>query len=177
MLNPEPARTAFSVMEFNFLERIMNLKFITAGLAAFFLVACEAKEPPATEPESMTQTTDPLTGTSWWVEDIDGGGVIDRSKATVEFVEPGRVAGNSSCNRYMGGYEREGEALTFGNLAGTMMACPEPLMAQEQRFHQAMGQVSGWRIDPATDLLHLLNDAGGSVIRASRMATEDTAED
>jgi heat shock protein HslJ len=127
------------------------------------------------ETEAMTQETDPLTGTNWQVEDIDGGGVIDRSPATVQFPEPGRVAGNSSCNRYMGGYEREGESLTFGALAGTMMACPEALMNQERRFYEAMEQVTGWRIDPQTDLLHLLNEAGETIIRASRMPAEDPA--
>jgi heat shock protein HslJ len=127
------------------------------------------------ETETMTQASDPLTGTSWQVEDIDGGGVIDGSKATVQFPEPGRVAGNSRCNRYMGGYERDGESLSFGNLAGTMMACPEPLMAEEQRFYQAMSQVSAWRIDPQTELLHLVNEAGDTVIRASRLSEEGGA--
>lgn len=112
---------------------------------------------------------DPLTGTSWWVEDIGGGGVVDRSRSTVEFFQAGRVAGNSGCNRYSGGYERNGEALSFGMLAGTMMACPEALMNQERRFYDAMSQVTAWRIDPRTDLLHLLDAAGETVIRASRL--------
>lgn len=153
----------------------MNLKLIVALCVACFLAACDMKEKTSTETDTMTQTTDSLTGTNWRVEDIDGGGVIDRSPATVQFPEPGRVAGNSSCNRYMGGYEQDGASLTFGNLAGTMMACPEPLMAQEQRFYQAMNQVTGWRIDPQTDLLHLVNEAGDTMVRASRMAAEDAA--
>ena len=117
----------------------------------------------------MTNQDDPLTGTSWWVEDIGGAGVVDRSRSTVEFFEPGKVAGNSGCNRYTGGYERDGDVLKFGNLAGTMMACPDALMDQERRFHQAMAQVSSWRIDPQTDLLHLLDAGGETMIRASRL--------
>jgi heat shock protein HslJ len=165
----------------------MNLKLPVALCVTGLLVACGPSEStdPAnpdgsasaakSETETMTQTTDSLTGTRWQVEDIAGGGVIDRSPATVEFPEPGRVAGNASCNRYMGGYEQDGEKLAFGNLAGTLMACPEPLMAQEQRFHQAMGQVTGWRLDGQTDLLHLVNEAGETMIRASRMPAEDSA--
>ncbi len=168
----------------------MNLKFFGALCVTGLLVACgqsESTDPidPAgsassassasSETETMTETRDSLTGTRWQVEDIAGEGVIDRSPATVEFPEPGRVAGNASCNRYMGGYEQDGATLTFGNLAGTMMACPEPLMAQEQRFHQAMGQVTGWRVDAQTDLLHLVNDAGDTMIRASRAPAEDSA--
>lgn len=109
---------------------------------------------------------DPLAGTHWWVEDISQGGVIDNSHTTIYFVEAGRVAGDSGCNRYMGGYTRDGEALSFGNLAGTMMACPEALMNQERRFHEAMGQVTAWRIDGETGLLHLLDEQGETVIRA-----------
>jgi heat shock protein HslJ len=152
----------------------MNLKTIAALFTALLITACEPGDPTTTESETMTQNTDPLTGTSWSVDEIDGEGVIDRSQATVEFPEPGRVAGNASCNRYMGGYERDGESLTFGNLAGTLMACPEALMNQERRFHQAMGQVTGWRIDPATELLHLVNEADDTMIRASRMPAEDS---
>lgn len=153
----------------------MKVKTISIGVALSLLVACDAKPPASTETATMTQENDPLTGTSWQVEDIAGGGVIDGSKATVQFPEPGRVAGNASCNRYMGGYERDDASLTFGNLAGTMMACPEPLMAEEQRFHQAMGQVTGWRIDPQTDRLHLVDEAGDTMVRASRLPAEDAS--
>ncbi|MEE4175674.1 MAG: META domain-containing protein [Xanthomonadales bacterium] len=166
----------------------MNLKTVMALCLTGLLTACGPSEPaPSSEPaeaaapepstsmetEPMTQDTDPLTGTSWQVEDIAGGGVIDRSPATVVFPEPGRVAGNSSCNRYMGGYEREGDALTFGNLAGTMMACPEALMDQERRFYEAMDRVTGWRIDASTGLLHLVDGSGETVIRASEKAPEE----
>ena len=33
-----------------------------------------------------------LTGTGWWVEDIDGKGVIDMSHTTLQFMEQGGVA-------------------------------------------------------------------------------------
>lgn len=155
----------------------MKLKILLASLLGLLLVACGDSGPTSLESESMTEHTDPLTGTSWWVEDISGGGVIDRTRATVEFIEPGRVAGNSSCNRYMGGYERNGESLSFGEMAGTKMACPEALMNQEQRFHEAMARVAGWRIDPQTDLLHLLDENGESVVRASRLPAEESADD
>ncbi len=115
---------------------------------------------------------DPLAGTAWWVEDIQGGGVIDNAHTTVEFAEDGRVGGDGGCNRYMGSYERDGDALSFGRLAGTLKACPPALMNQERRFHGAMEQVRGWRIDPRTGLLHLLDEAGDTVIRAARVREE-----
>jgi heat shock protein HslJ len=157
------------------LEPIMNLRLIAALFTALLSAACVPGDPTTTETEDMTPDSDLLTGTSWQVEDIDGGGVIDGSPATVQFPEPGRVAGNSSCNRYMGGYERDGQSLSFGALAGTMMACPDSLMNQERHFYEAMEQVTGWRIDPQTDLLHLVNEAGDTIIRASRLPAEDPA--
>jgi heat shock protein HslJ len=47
-----------------------------------------------------------------------------------------------------------------------MMACPPALAEQEQRFHAALAQVRGWRI--ANGLLHLTDEAGTTVIRASQ---------
>ena len=41
-------------------------------------------------------------GTSWVLEDLAGAGVMDYVRATLEFPEPGRVAGNGSCNRFFG---------------------------------------------------------------------------
>ncbi len=122
-----------------------------------------------TETGAVSASTDPLTGTRWLVEDISGAGVIDRARTTVEFVEPGRVAGRGGCNRYMGGYELDGESLDFAPLASTMMACPEALMNQEQRFFETMEQVQAWRIDARTGLLHLLDAADETVVRASRI--------
>jgi copper homeostasis protein (lipoprotein) len=39
--------------------------------------------------------------------------------------EEGRVAGTGGCNRLSGGYEIEGDSITFGLMASTMMACPD----------------------------------------------------
>jgi heat shock protein HslJ len=44
----------------------------------------------------------------------------------------------------MGQYTLQGDdALSFGPLAGTLMACPEPVMAQATRYTEAMAAVSG----------------------------------
>ena len=73
-----------------------------------------------------------------------GGGVIDNSHTTVQFVEPGRVAGDTGCNRYMGSIvngRMPGE-LSFGPLAGTMMACPEEIMETEKRYMDLLSRVT-----------------------------------
>lgn len=89
---------------------------------------------------------DLLTGDEWKIESINGEAVIDNSRASLQFDSNGRVAGNSSCNRYTGGYTLTGENLRFGQLAGTMMACTPELMAQEQLFFKVMSAVQGFDI-------------------------------
>lgn len=109
-----------------------------------------------------------LQGTSWWVEDIAGKGVIDMSHTTIEFTEDGRVAGDTGCNRYFGSYEIVGQTIEFGPLAGTRKACAESLMNQEMAFYQAMEKVSQWEI-AETGLLHLRDGEATGLIRASKV--------
>lgn len=56
-----------------------------------------------------------------------------------------KVSGQSACNRYFGSYQQEGEALSFGKLASTMMACPEDQMKMEQQFLSSMEAVGSFR--------------------------------
>jgi heat shock protein HslJ len=46
----------------------------------------------------------------------------------------------------LGGYTLKGDAISFGQLAGTMMACVGEGMELEQAFLAALGQVAKWKI-------------------------------
>ena len=106
------------------------------------------------------EAIDLLAGREWVVEDLDGGGIIDRSRITIEF-EPdtGRVFGRGSCNRYNAGFSLTGEGISFSGAAATMMACPEALMDQEQKFFRILAGVNRFDID-ATGALRLSGTAG-----------------
>lgn len=108
-----------------------------------------------------------LDGTAWWVEDIDGGGVIDNSHTTIEFAAAGQVSGDTGCNRYFGPVEIGAGKISIGPLAGTRKACVTALMDQEMRFFLAMEKVSHWEI-AGTGLLHLRDGAGETRLRAFR---------
>ena len=108
-----------------------------------------------------------LAGTSWWVEDIGGKGVIDMSHTTIEFTDDGRVVGDTGCNRYFGGIEISATEITVGALAGTRKACARSLMDQEMSFYQAMENVTQWEI-AETGLLNLRDAEGKSQVRASK---------
>ena len=43
-----------------------------------------------------------IEGIVWRAEDIGGGGIIDRSRATLTFGADGRISGSASCNHYSG---------------------------------------------------------------------------
>jgi heat shock protein HslJ len=81
-------------------------------------------------------------------------------EAHLQFDTNGRVAGSDGCNRVMGPYTLEGDALRFGELAGTRMACPGT-EAVERAFHEAVKATARWRMDG--DRLELL-DAAGAVV-------------
>lgn len=109
-----------------------------------------------------------LIGSAWLAEDIGGRGVIDDARSTLEFVEAGRVAGAGACNRYMGPLSFDGDGVTFGNLASTMMACPDALMDQERRLFDALARTD--RLELADDGLTLLAFSDGEpVARFSRI--------
>jgi heat shock protein HslJ len=82
---------------------------------------------------------------SWVLADLNGGGA-PAAEVTLMF-DPGdqgtsRVAGKSGCNRFTGGWKQDGQSVTFGPLASTMMACPPPIMEVEQRFLKTLEAVS-----------------------------------
>ena len=81
-----------------------------------------------------------LWGTSWRLEDLAGAGAIDEAQATLEFPENGRVSGNGSCNQFDGTVTITDDAIAFGPLATTKMACDESVMNQESRFLAALNE-------------------------------------
>ncbi len=105
-------------------------------------------------------------GGLWIVEDIAGRGVVDRLQTTLTLDGQGRAYGSGGCNRFTGGYTLDGAALRFGAMASTNMACVPAAMDQEARFHRALAEVAGWRMDGG--ILHLTNAGGAPVLRLAR---------
>lgn len=102
---------------------------------------------------------------SWLAEDIEGGGVIDNAQTTLEIGRDGRAGGHGGCNSYGGEVTIDGDRISFGRMAATMMACAEAVMNQEGKFHDALGRVVSFRIDPDQRKLLLLDEDGKTLIR------------
>ncbi|HWK73203.1 MAG TPA: META domain-containing protein [Povalibacter sp.] len=70
-----------------------------------------------------------------------------------------RVSGHGGCNRLIGGYQSNGDQLTFTQMALTRMACPD--VNFEEAFVKALESTRHWKISGA----HLeLSDATGKVV-------------
>jgi heat shock protein HslJ len=93
-------------------------------------------EPVAGSGPTGRLSPDTLAGTEWVLRawDVDDAAPAD-PEVTLAYAD-GRLAGTSGCNRYFAPVtagELPGD-LSLGPAAGTMMACPEPQGAVEQRF-------------------------------------------
>ena len=104
-----------------------------------------------------------LRGPEWIVEDLDRGGVIDRSRATCAFGAHGRVSGRASCNDYTGRWTLDGESLRIAEIASSARACAPALMNQEARFLERLRTVRRFELAPDGALV-LRDDGAGRVL-------------
>jgi heat shock protein HslJ len=108
----------------------------------------------------------PLEDTSWGlVSFADGDGqtveVPDGVTATALFSD-GSVSGSGGCNRFSGPYELDGDALSVGPVASTLMACIGPQSEVEQAYFLALDATAAFRTDASS--LTLLDEAGDALL-------------
>lgn len=130
--------------------------------------AVSATEPVA-EPPGQQPTK--LEGRGWQLvgyQSANGLVEIAANAGVTPFrFEDGQVSGRAGCNQFSGSYTLDGDRLVIGaGMASTMMACPEPLMQQEQAVFAAFEAVTTAR--QGGERLELLDDTGATrlVLRA-----------
>jgi heat shock protein HslJ len=107
----------------------------------FFAGCCRVVGGSAAADEAATGVA-PLHGRTWRLESLpgkDGKALGAAGQPLTMRFEQNRVSGFSGCNRFTGSYSVDGDVLTLSQLAGTMMACPEPAMALESALRAALG--------------------------------------
>lgn len=119
---------------------------------------------PVSQPAAVTAPVG-----RWLAEDIRGGGVIDRLQTVIEIAADGTITGSGGCNRIRGKATMAGEAISFGPMVSTKMACSPAAMNQEQKFLTALRDVRSWRIDPVRRKLSLLGANGAAVVILAQM--------
>ena len=146
--------------------QLLRLMVFPALLALAACAPGPAAEEARPAPPAPPAAADGLLGQAWQLFEIDGGAPVAGSAPSLQFAD-GRLSGSSGCNRFMGGYALgpEGGSIRTEQMASTMMACPEPLMRQEERFLAVLGHVARYRIEAG--VLTLETASGGS-IRARR---------
>jgi heat shock protein HslJ/membrane-bound inhibitor of C-type lysozyme len=103
----------------------------------------------------------------WVATEIAGAPLAEGVEVTLAFDTAGaRISGTSACNRYFAGFALTGEGLSFDPAAGTMMACPDDLMAVERAFLDLLPTVSRFDVTEAGDLVLYAGDA--AVLSARR---------
>jgi heat shock protein HslJ len=135
----------------------MNKKSLFAWLALgmLLLAAC------------ASGGADPLANTQWELVSMGAPGaeapVIAGSQVTLAFEADGRAGGESGCNTYGGNYRVDGDAITFDEVASTLMACADQaVMDQEQRFFLALQNAGTFEL--SGDNLAIQSADGQSVL-------------
>jgi len=109
--------------------------------------------------EGDAVTLDAIIGPTWTLTAINGKKVAKEATASLTLGSGGKVAGNTSVNRFSGKVEIANDKISFGPLATTRRAGPPALMAQEAMFLKAMSEVVAMKL-AANGTLALVNDKG-----------------
>jgi heat shock protein HslJ len=106
-----------------------------------FLAGCCRVAKALAEPPVAAHAPSAIEGPIWRLTRLPGTEervlASARRGVTLGF-EAGRVDGFSGCNQLMGSYTIDHDRISFGPLAGSMMACPEPEMALEAAVRNAL---------------------------------------
>ena len=110
-----------------------------------------------------TQDPAALEGESWILTQmLTAGGQTEIVDVGVSTSFDGTtVSGNSGCNSYNASYEASGDQISFGPIAGTKMACPEPDGSTEARFLQLLEGVASYEVSGRA---MSMNDADGTPV-------------
>lgn len=109
---------------------------------------------------------EPVENTYWKLTQLNGTAFVaaerQREPHFILHPESGQVTGSGGCNGITGTYKLNGDRLSFGPLAGTMMSCHGGMEA-ERNFLATLQK--GGRARIAGQRLELLDGGGQSVAR------------
>lgn len=110
----------------------------------------------------------PLENSNWRLTHLGGALVEAEKHPELAFAAGGGLSLRGACNSYRGTADISGKKLTLpANMAGTLMACPEPAEALDRALLAAFPRVAGYIVDGDT---LMLNDIDGTeVLRLTRL--------
>lgn len=107
------------------------------------------------------QANNLFSGTSWTLIALNGAAPLADTTITLSFDDT-RLSGSAGCNRYFASYSTVGSRFSAGQAGSTMMACAEPIMAQEAAYLSALDAAAGWVMEG--DELALLDANGAELL-------------
>jgi heat shock protein HslJ len=110
-----------------------------------------------------------LTGTAWHLVSLATGHgearpVLEGTRITAVFGDGGSLDGSAGCNRYATNYTQEGEAITVGPIASTMMYCNDPVGSMQQESAYLTALESAATIEQEGGQLVMKNAAGKAIL-------------
>ena len=95
-----------------------------------------------------------LAGRQWVLREWRAGERFEGKPVVTLGYSEGRLTGRAGCNRYTADAKpgAVGGDLVVGPIAATRMMCPEPVMAVESRFLDALAAAKRWALLPSGDL-------------------------
>lgn len=134
---------------------------VMSFLFMFAVVGCSSSGGNEADAEPDMESSTSLEGTSWVLQEFGPDGsrtpVLPDTSVTLMFAD-GRISGSANCNTYFADVTQSGSELNFGPIGSTRMACPEPIMQQENNFLAAMATVNHYVV--AEGQLTLTYDGG-----------------
>lgn len=120
------------------------------ALASLTVAACGSDEADDGAAESSgTLTAEDLSGRGFVSSDVTGYDLVDGSEITMNFLDDS-LSVNAGCNTMSGGYEITDDAFVADQFAMTMMACDDPLMAQDTWLSEFLASSPTIALDGST---------------------------
>ena len=94
---------------------------------------------------------------------------VPDAEAFLSFGVDGTLTGSTGCNQIGGDYQIEGDQIIFGQIASTLIACPDLQMAQEETMLQVLIDTASFKIEG--NLLTITNNDKVLVFEAMTSAT------
>lgn len=159
--------------------RLAKILLVTS-LFMLALVACGATDSAVSPTEPAIESSASLNGTSWVLQEFGPEGdlkpLLPDTSVSLMFAD-GRISGTATCNTYFADFTQSGDALNFGPIGSTRMACLEPIMQQENDVLAAMATAKQYVV--AEGLLTLTYNNGLLVFASAPTeesgVTDDTA--
>lgn len=144
-----------------------HVRALALMTTTLLLASCAQTPPSATPTPSPTPSPTAAAGTAlvgptWLLDALAGQAPASGTSVTATFGADGTVSGSGGCNRFSGRYTATGTTIRVEEaLASTMMACDQPVMAQEAAFFAALKGARTFAV--AAEQLTLSAEGGGVV--------------